>query len=107
MDAQMVFIETTLFTRLLPNYMDDDEYRTLQAYLTEHPEAGDLIKESGGIRKVRWAVKGKGKSGGVRVIYYWHQPEYHIHMLTLYGKNEQANIDKATLKRISKALEQL
>ena len=103
----MVFIETTLFTRLLSNYMADDEYRTLQAYLTEHPEAGDLIKGSGGVRKVRWAVKGKGKSGWVRIIYYWHKPECHIHLLTLYAKSEQGNIDKTTLKRIAKALEKL
>jgi hypothetical protein len=103
----MIFVETSLFTKLLPSYLDDEEYRCLQAYLLEHPESGDLIKGSGGIRKVRWAIQGKGKSGGVRIIYYWHCPRNHIYLLTLYGKSEQANIDKATLKQITKALENL
>ena len=75
--------------------------------MLEHPESGDLIKGSGGIRKIRWAIQGKGKSGGVRIIYYWHCLRNHIYLLTLYGKSEQANIDKATLKQITKALENL
>ena len=67
----MIFIEASSFTKLLPNYLSDDEYRALQAYLMQKPDAGDLIKGSGGVRKVRWASEGMGKSGGVRVIYYW------------------------------------
>jgi hypothetical protein len=103
----MIFVETSLFSKLLPNYLGDDDYRCLQAYLLEHPESGDLIQGSGGLRKIRWAIQGKGKSGGVRIIYYWHRPRHHIHLLTLYGKSEQANIDKATLNKIAKALETL
>ncbi len=103
----MIFVETSLFTKLLPRYLNDEEYRCLQAYLLERPESGDLIKDSGGIRKARWAIQGKGKSGGVRIIYYWHCPQHQIYLLTLYGKSEQTNIDKATLKQIAKALENL
>lgn len=67
----MVFIETSLFTKLLPRYLNDDEYLALQWYLLEYPDAGDIIRGSGGVRKVRWSLPGKGKSGGIRVIYYW------------------------------------
>lgn len=76
-------------------------------YLIEHPEAGDLIKGSGGIRKIRWARSGMGKSGGLRIIYYWHKTREQVFMLTLYSKNEQENIDAAILKRIAKQLEEL
>src|SRR5690554_203084 len=62
----MLFIETSTFTKLLPNYLTDEEYRGLQTYLSQKPDAGDLIKGSGGVRKVRWAPAGSGKSGGIR-----------------------------------------
>ncbi len=65
----MIFIETSFFTKLLPDYLSDDEYRSLQAYLLQKPDVGDIVKDSGGVRKVRWASSGKGKSGGVRAIY--------------------------------------
>jgi hypothetical protein len=103
----MVFIETSRFTELLDNYLNDDEYRELQNYLLENPNAGVIIRNSGGIRKLRWAARGKGKSGGVRIIYYWAPIPDHIYFLTLYSKGEQENIDAATLKRIAKLLEKL
>ena len=58
-------------SKALPDYLSDDEYRRLQAHLIERPDAGAVIQHSGGVRKVRWAAGGKGKSGGLRVIYYW------------------------------------
>jgi len=67
----MVFIESSAFTKLLPGYLSDDEYRGLQTYLLQKPDAGDIVRGSGGVRKVRWASSGKGKSGSVRVMYYW------------------------------------
>jgi hypothetical protein len=103
----MLFVETSIFTAELPRWLSDEEYRGLQIYLMEHPDAGDLIRGSGGIRKIRWAAKGKGKSGGVRVIYYWAKVPEHIYLLTLYSKSERSNIDAATLKRIAKQLESL
>ncbi|WP_239023777.1 hypothetical protein [Salinicola corii] len=75
----MLFIETSTFTKLLPSYLTDEEYRGLQTYLLQKPDAGDLIKGSSGVRKVRWAPTGSGKSGGVRAIYYWKNP------ITRYG----------------------
>jgi len=64
------FIETPFFTKALEHYLDDDEYARLQHHLNEHPEAGAVVPGSGGVRKLRWAVAGRGKRGGLRVIYY-------------------------------------
>lgn len=103
----MLFIETSVFSALLEDWLSDEEYRGLQSYLIERPDAGDIIRGSGGIRKLRWAAKGKGKSGGVRVIYYWAKAPEQIYLLTLYGKSEMADIDRATLRRIAAKLELL
>ncbi len=100
----MLFIETSNFTKLLPKYLTDEEYRALQAYLLKLPEAGDLVRGSGGVRKVRWAPGGSGKSGGVRVIYYFKRSQHQIWMLTLYQKSEQATIPSHLLKKIAEAL---
>ncbi|HBA65024.1 MAG TPA: transcriptional regulator [Methylococcaceae bacterium] len=100
----MIFIEATTFTKLLPTYLSDEEYRALQAYLMQKPDAGDIVKGSGGVRKVRWAPDGKGKSGGVRVIYYWKNPNHEIWMLTIYSKSERSTIPSHVLKQIAKAI---
>jgi hypothetical protein len=99
----MLIIETSIFTRLIQGLMDDDQYRALQEALILRPDLGDLIKGSGGIRKVRWRIKDKGKSGGVRVIYYWAVSEDQIRMLYVYGKSRQPDLTPsqiATLKEI-------
>lgn len=67
----MQFIETPIFTRRLKSLLTEEEFRALQNDLIEQPEVGAIIRGSGGLRKLRWAAKGRGKSGGVRVIYYW------------------------------------
>lgn len=100
----MLFIETSTFTKLLSNYLTDEEYRGLQSYLLQKPDAGDLIKGSGGVRKVRWAPAGSGKSGGIRAIYYWKKSDHEIWMLTLYSKSERASIPGHTLKQIAEAI---
>ena len=69
----MVIIETSVFTRQLLSLLTDDEYRKLQVVLANRPNSGALIKGSGGLRKIRWAIEGKGKQGGVRVIYCIHE----------------------------------
>ena len=101
----MIFIETSKFTKLLSDYLSDDEYRMLQWHLQEKPDSGDIVRGSGGVRKVRWAPEGKGKSGGVRVIYYWKKSDYEIWMLTIYSKSEQATIPGHILKKIAEAIE--
>jgi|SRR3989304_1199244 len=103
----MVFVETSVFSKLLTDYLGDDEYRGLQNYLIERPDAGAVIQRSGGVRKVRWASGGKGKSGGVRVIYYWLKADDQIFLLTLYGKSEKEDLSAAELKRIVKLIEEL
>ncbi len=101
----VVFVETTHFSHRLKEYFSDEEYREMQYYLMEHPEAGKIIAGSGGIRKLRWALQGTGKSGGVRVIYYWAKARDQIYMLTMYSKSERENINTQTLARIAKSLE--
>jgi len=103
----MVFIETSVFTRLLASLMDDDQYRMLQNTLLQNPQAGDLIPAGGGIRKLRYALPGRGKSGGVRVIYYWHVPGSKVYMLTLYPKSVKDNLtmeETAVLRELVKEL---
>ena len=64
------FIESSAFERVRAVYLDDDEYVELQQFMMANPEAGDVVRESGGVRKLRWKRKGMGKSGGLRVIYF-------------------------------------
>jgi hypothetical protein len=103
----ITFIETSLFTSLVSEYLTEEEYREMQNYLLVRPDAGALIRGGGGIRKLHWARTGMGKSGGVRTLYYWAKSQEEIYLLTMYSKNEQENIDPATLKRIAKELEGL
>lgn len=67
----MLFIETSKFTELVKDHLSDDEYVALQWMLLEQPDAGPIVPGSGGVRKVRWGLRGRGKRGGIRVIYYW------------------------------------
>ena len=99
------FIETRLFTRLVQEYLDDDEYRELQKVLMNNPETGNIIPGSGGLRKVRWRAPGRGKRGGYRVIYYARLKQGVILMLTMYPKNVAENIPAHVLRRIRKEVE--
>lgn len=83
----MTFVETKLFTKLVQEYLSDDEYAVLQQSLIANPEAGDVIPGSGGVRKLRWGATGRGKRGGLRVIYFLRLRSDEIWMLTLYAKN--------------------
>lgn len=99
------FVETPLFTRLVGEYLSDDEYLKLQQALAENPEAGPVIPGSGGVRKLRWAMPGRGKRGGLRVIYYLRSRKGLIWMLTLYPKNVAENIPAHVLRQIRQEVE--
>ena len=99
------FIETKLFTKLVIEYLSDEEYSELQQALIKDPEAGDLISGSGGVRKLRWGVKGRGKRGGIRVIYYARTRQGQIWMLTLYAKNVADNIPAHVLRQIREEID--
>jgi hypothetical protein len=101
----VVFIETSIFTRRVLALLDDDQYRELQNHLAAHPESGKIIPGSGGLRKVRWAARGRGKRGGLRVIYFWWVSRDRISMLFIYAKNEQDDLTPAQLKLLKQALE--
>ena len=99
------FIETRLFTRLLPEYLSDDEYARLQRKLMQDPEAGAVIRGSGGVRKLRWAAAGRGKRNGYRVIYFVRRPKGVIWMLTIYPKNVSDTIPARVLKQIREEID--
>jgi hypothetical protein len=100
------FRETTWFTRHVLEYMDDESYAQLQWYLLRRPEVGDLIQGSGGIRKVRWAAAGKGKRGGVRVIYHWASARGVFFMLDIYAKSEKEDLTPDELKMLRKLVKE-
>jgi len=99
------FVETKLFTRLIDEYLSDDEYAALQLSLAINPEAGDVIKGTGGVRKMRWSGSGRGKRGGLRVIYYLRLQNGQIWLLTAYAKNVKDNISASVLKKIKEELD--
>lgn len=99
------FVETPAFTKALGRYLDDDEYAALQGHLNEHPESGTLVVGSGGVRKLRWGAQGRGKRGGIRVIYYLRLSREQIWMLTIYGKSVRENIPAVVLKQIKEAVD--
>ena len=96
----MEIIETSVFTRQIQGLISDDEYAELQFALSERPELGALIRNGGGIRKVRWSAKGRGKRGGIRVIYYWYVSGDQILMLLAYAKNVQDNLTSEQMKTL-------
>lgn len=100
----MIFIETTIFTRLVLQLLPDEEYRGLQMALILDPYAGRVIQGSGGLRKIRWALPGHGKSGGVRVIYYLVTQDT-ILMVYIYPKGKQDDLTAEQLKRLRRLIE--
>ena len=101
----MVFIETSLFTKLLPKYLSDDEYKAFQWHMLNNPAIGDIVPGSGGVRKVRWSQTGKGKRAGIRIIYYWKKSADEIWLLTLYSKSEKSTISANILKKITEEIQ--
>jgi hypothetical protein len=103
----MEFIEAPAFTRYISDYLGDDDYRGLQSKLASHPGAGDLIPGTGGFRKLRWSDprRGKGRRGGLRIIYYYFLSDQQIWLMTLYDKNEAADLTPKQKKALKSAIE--
>ena len=103
----MIFIESKLFEKLREKYMEDDSYRQLQIFLLAQPLSGDIIQGTGGLRKLRWSANGKGKRGGIRTIYLYITEKSHIHLLTLYAKNEVSDLTAQEKKILKSIVEEL
>jgi hypothetical protein len=101
------FVEAPAFSRYREDYLNDEGMRVLQQNLAINPEAGDLIPGTGGIRKLRWkdSRRGKGRRGGLRVIYYCFLSDEEIWLLTLYGKDEAADLTKDEKDQLRRAME--
>lgn len=101
-----IFIETTSFTATVGNYLTDDEYRQLQREMLKNPETGDVMPRTGGFRKLRWSDgrRGKGKRGGLRVIYYWLLGDGQFWMFAIYDKDELENLTADQEKQLKQAI---
>ena len=86
--------------------MDDDEYSKLQLALVSRPDWGNLISGAGGIRKLRWAGSGRGKRGGLRVIYYWQTADHQIWLLVAYPKSDKEDLSHDEIKQLKRLVEE-
>lgn len=103
----LTIAETSTFQRKIARLLSDQEREDLVSYLSEHPAAGVVMEETGGIRKLRWARTGSGKRGGLRVIYFYYDESMPLYLLTAFGKNEKANLSKEERNLLAKAVKDL
>lgn len=101
----MEIVETSIFTRRVRELLRDEDYRLLQLYLAAQPDAGMIIKGSGGLRKVRWSLGATGKRGGVRLIYYWSKSQDRLLMLLVYPKSQRDDLTRAQLNVLRQVVE--
>lgn len=98
----MVFYETPVFIKLIDKFLSDDERFALLNTLLKNPDSGDLVPRGGGIRKVRFALKGKGKSGGLRVVYAWSKTREQIIFFVAFPKSEKSDLTQDEIKMFAK-----
>ena len=97
-------VELPEYVKRADKLLSNLERNSIINYLAAHPLSGDLIQGTGGIRKLRWSAQGKGKSGGVRIIYYQHNKSIPLFLLTLFGKGEKSNLTKSERNELSKLM---
>ena len=97
----MRFVETPVFTHQITEMLTHDEYRNLQEALLRRPEQGAVIKDTGGVRKLRWAEQGRGKRGGLRIMYHWNPAREMFLMLYAYRKSEQKDLTPTQHKALA------
>jgi len=101
----LTVVESPIFQKLWPLYWDEDERAEFACFIALNPDAGAVIRGSGGVRKVRWAREGTGKSGGVRIVYLARNEAGEVYLLTIYAKSKSETLSLSTLKEIRRALE--
>jgi len=101
----MVLFESPIFSRYRESYLKDDEYLRLQLALISRPMSGDVMPGSGGLRKLRWRGSGRGKRGGIRVIYYFLAADNRIYLLTVYAKADCADLTREQIRALRKLVE--
>lgn len=106
MNRLFSFRETRSFTRDVSSLLPEDDYFAFQGYLQENYSLGDVIPGGHGLRKIRWHGKGKGKSGGIRIIYYLASEKGYIYLMAVYAKNQQTDLDKAQLGRLKEQVQE-
>lgn len=98
----MEIIETSIFTKKICELLNDEQYKELQNHLVENPSSGDIIKGSGGLRKLRWKSSEKGKRGGLRNIYYYYEHKHQLYMIYVYKKNKQEDLTQKQIQLLRK-----
>lgn len=99
----MEIIETSVYTEDITKLLTDEEYQELQKFLVEHPKSGDVIQGSKGLRKLRWKLKNKGKSGGISNIYYYYEEQYTLYMIYVYEKSKTEDLTPKQIEMLRKA----
>lgn len=102
----MKFVETSIFTKIVKEILEEEEYRALQLAILYRPEQGRVIKGTGGLRKIRWKTKGSGKRGGIRVIYYLICEDETVFMLYAYKKSDASDLTKEQTKTLKELVEE-
>lgn len=103
----MVFVELTPFVAFRSEYWTDEDLRALQSFLLVSPDAGDLVRGGGGLRKLRWSAQGRGKRGGARVIYYWHVRMERIYLVYGYVKSERDDLTPRQTRILAELMKDL
>ena len=104
MDAMIAVVETDEFLADVKGVLSEDEHDALILYVAHHPEAGDLMPDTGGLRKLRWAAKGRGKRSGSRVIYYFHNLDVPLFLMAIFAKNIQTDLTPQQRKALARQL---